>query len=150
VVVGCIGLLKVEEVEYVDSGRVLVILVASVAVACIGPLKVKEVEYVDSGRVLVILLASVAVACIGPLKVEEVEYVDSGKVLVMFMQSSLNGGFRRGGRPYIYIYIYIYIGEKYQPFPSGVVSLRGIPNQVFYFFEVEHTSPFRLVWSPFG
>jgi len=103
VVVGCIGLLKVEEVEYVDSGRVLVILVASVAVACIGPLKVKEVEYVDSGRVLVILLASVAVACIGPLKVEEVEYVDSGKVLVMFMQSSLNGGFRRWGRPYIYI-----------------------------------------------
>ena len=41
-----------------------------------------------------------------------------------------------------YIYIYIYIGDKYQPFPSGVVALRGIQNQGFDFWGVEITCPF--------
>ena len=39
---------------------------------------------------------------------------------------------------YMYVYVYIYIGGKYRPFPSGVVSLRGIQHQGFYFFEVEN------------
>ena len=47
----------------------------------------------------------------------------------------------------IYIYIYIYIGGKYQPFPSGVVSLRGIQNQGFYFFEVENPGYILGVWT---
>ena len=48
---------------------------------------------------------------------------------------------------YMYIYIYIYIGGKYQPFPSGVVSLRGIQNQGFDFSEVRNSGYIWAVWS---
>jgi len=48
----------------------------------------------------------------------------------------------------IYIYIYMYFGGKYQPSLSGVVVLRGIPNQGFYFFEVVHMLMRGPVCSP--
>ena len=48
---------------------------------------------------------------------------------------------------YVYVYIYIYIGGKSQHFPSGVVSLRGIQNQGFDFFEVENPRCILGVWT---
>ena len=47
----------------------------------------------------------------------------------------------------ICIYIYKYIERKYQPFPSGVVSLRGIQNQDFDFSEVGNPGYILGVWT---
>jgi len=47
----------------------------------------------------------------------------------------------------ICICIYIYIGGKSQHFLSGVVSIRGIQNQGFDFFEVENPRCILGVWA---